>query len=429
MRADSHGVRRRHLESAARQVRLRSSRLVLERGCHVSVDTRCFLNEVFLLMSKKGRVLVAMSGGVDSSTAAVMLKERGYEVVGITMKTWDYTSSGGRQGKEVGCCSLESMNDARSVALKYDFHHFIVDIREEFGDWVIERFTDEYLAGRTPNPCVLCNTHIKWAALMRRAESLDCEFIATGHYARLRFDDELRRHVLMKGLDNRKDQSYALWGLPQEHLARSIFPLGSYTKPEIRNLASQLGLDRVANKPDSYEICFIPDNDYRRFLKDRVENLEAETSGGPFVLSDGTQIGRHEGYPFYTIGQRHGLGLALGYPAYVTHIDAETNTVTVGPREDLLKQSFTARQLNFIKYPDLRDERPVVAKIRYKDEGAPCLAWQTEEDALELAFAEPRHAITPGQSVVLYDGEDVLAGGWIHKVGDPVSAEQSLQAL
>lgn len=374
-------------------------------------------------MSRHGRVLVAMSGGVDSSVAAVMLKERGYEVVGITMKTWDYTSSGGRNGKEVGCCSLESMNDARAVALKYDFTHFIVDIREEFGDWVIERFTSEYLAGRTPNPCVLCNTHIKWAALMRRAENLECDYIATGHYARMRHDEDLQRYVLMKGLDNNKDQSYALWGLPQEHLARSIFPLGVYTKPEIRELAEQLGLTRVANKPDSYEICFIPDNDYRRFLKDRVPGLHEEVGGGAFVLSDGTVVGRHEGYPFYTIGQRHGLGLALGAPVYVTHIDAETNTITVGPREDLLKQTSTARQLNMIKYPDLRDERTAVAKIRYKDDGAPALVQQVDDDVLSISFAEPRRAITPGQSVVLYEGEDVLAGGWIHTVETPQAAE------
>lgn len=367
-------------------------------------------------MSKHGRVLVAMSGGVDSSTAAVMLAEEGYEVVGITMKTWDYTGSGGRNGKEVGCCSLESMNDARSVALRYDFTHFIVDIREEFGDWVIERFTEEYLAGRTPNPCVLCNTHIKWAALMRRADALGCDYIATGHYARLRHDEELGRWVLMKGLDARKDQSYALWGLPQEHLARTLLPLGGYEKPRIREMAADFGLSRVAEKPDSYEICFVPDNDYRRFLKDRVPGLGEEVAGGRFVLRDGTIVGRHEGYPFYTIGQRHGLGLALGYPAYVTAIDPATNTITVGPRDELLGQTLVARQLNFIKYENLREERPVVGKIRYKDDGGEGIAWQAEADALHVAFAAPRRAITPGQSIVLYEGDDVLAGGWIHAV-------------
>ena len=359
-----------------------------------------------------------MSGGVDSSVTGVLLAEQGYEVVGITMKTWDYAQSGGRSGKEVGCCTLESMNDARAVALKHGFTHFIVDIREEFGDWVIERFTDEYLAGRTPNPCVLCNTHIKWAALLRRADDLGCEYIATGHYARVRRDDASGRTLLSKGLDRNKDQSYALWGLPQHHLARSLFPLGTFTKPEIRQMAADFGLLRVADKPDSYEICFIPDNDYRRFLRDRVDGLDEAVGGGAFVLSDGTPVGTHEGYPFYTVGQRHGLGLALGHPVYVTRIDAETNTITVGPREELLGQTLTARQLNLIKYPDLHDERSAVGKIRYKDPGGACLARQTGADALEVTFAAPRRAITPGQSVVLYEDDDVLAGGWIHAV-DP----------
>lgn len=377
-------------------------------------------------MSRKGRVLVAMSGGVDSSTAAVMLREDGYEVVGITMKTWDYASSGGRNGKEVGCCTLESMNDARSVAMKYDFKHFIVDIREEFGDWVIERFTDEYLAGRTPNPCVLCNTHIKWAALMRRADNLECDYIATGHYARLREEDG--RIVLMKGRDVRKDQSYALWGLPQEHLRRTLLPLGTFEKPEIRQAASNLGLDRVADKPDSYEICFIPDNDYRRFLKDRVEGLGERVAGGPFVTSDGTVVGRHNGYPFYTIGQRRGLGLALGYPVYVTEIDPASNTVTVGSREDLLKKSLTARQINLIKLPRLEGDHRVTAKIRYNDPGAPALAWQEGPDELRVVFSEPRSAVTPGQSVVLYEGDDVLGGGWIHSVGHGTEMEVATSA-
>lgn len=378
-------------------------------------------------MSRKGRVLVAMSGGVDSSTAAVMLREEGYEVIGITMKTWEYSSSGGHNGKEVGCCTLESMNDARAVAMKYDFTHFIVDIREEFGDWVINRFTDEYLAGRTPNPCVLCNTHIKWAALMRRADDLDCDFIATGHYARLRRDEDLDRMVLMKGLDNRKDQSYALWGVAQEHLARTILPLGTFEKPEIRQLAFDFGLDRVADKPDSYEICFIPDNNYRRFLRDRVDGLEQDVAGGAFVTSNGEIVGRHEGYPFYTIGQRRGLGLSLGHPIYVTDIDPETNTITVGPREELMQQTLSARQINLIKYPQLEEELPVEAKIRYNDPGSPGLAWQEGKDEIGVAFARPRRAITPGQSVVLYEGDDVIGGGWIHKVGTPEKATKSVQ--
>ncbi len=369
-------------------------------------------------MSTKGKVLVAMSGGVDSSVAAVLLKEQGYEVVGITMKTWDYTGSGGRTGKEVGCCTLESMNDARAIGIKYDFPHFIVDIRQEFGDWVIERFTDEYMAGRTPNPCVLCNTHIKWESLMRRADSLGCEFIATGHYARLRQDEDSSRYVLMRGLDLNKDQSYALWGVSQENLSRTIFPLGNLTKPQIRQMAADFGLDEVANKPDSYEICFVPDNNYRRFLRERVPDMDTRAGNGAFVRSDGSHVGTHEGYPFYTIGQRHGLGLATGDPIYVTHIDPETNIVTVGPSEELMGHALRASQINHVKYTDLTEERSALGKIRYKDEGAACAVRQ-EGDELLVRFAEPRRAITPGQAIVLYEDDDVLGGAWISNVEDP----------
>lgn len=247
-------------------------------------------------MSKKGRVLVAMSGGVDSSVAAVMLHEQGYEVIGITMKTWDYHRSGGSNGKETGCCTVESMNDARHIAVNLGFKHFIVDIREEFGDWVIDRFVDDYLGGRTPNPCVLCNTHIKWAALLKRADNLGCDFISTGHYARVREEDG--RFLISRGLDPRKDQSYALWGVAQEHLARTIFPLGGYSKTEIRQIAEDHGLLNVANKPDSYEICFVPDDDYRRFLRDKKPDVIKELKGGKFVDKDGNILGEHEGYPF-----------------------------------------------------------------------------------------------------------------------------------
>ncbi len=360
---------------------------------------------------------MAMSGGVDSSVAAVLLKEEGFDVVGITMKTWDYASSGGGTGgRQIGCCTLESMNDARTVGIRHGFPHFIVDIREEFGEWVIDRFTSEYMAGRTPNPCVLCNTHIKWAALLRRADALDCEWIATGHYARVRTEGTGGRAVLRRGLDRNKDQSYALWGVRQEHLARSLFPLGGYEKPVIRSMAERFGLEHVASKPDSYEICFVPDNDYRRFLRDRVPGLDEKVGEGPFVLRDGTRVGTHEGYPFYTIGQRHGLGLAFGWPAYVTGIDPVTNTVTVGPREELGRQRLTADGINMVRYPDLFGERSAVGTVRYRDEGAPCRVRQTGADGIEVTFDEPRPAITPGQAVVLYEGDDVLAGGWIRKV-------------
>ena len=298
-------------------------------------------------MSSKGRVLVAMSGGVDSSVAAVLLAEEGYEVIGITMKTWDYHRSGGKTGKETGCCTVESMNDARHIAVHHGFKHFIVDIREEFGEWVIDRFVEDYLGGRTPNPCVLCNTHIKWTALMKRANNLGCDFIATGHYAQIR--EENTRYVISRGLDRSKDQSYALWGVAQEHLARTIFPLGGYSKKEIRQIAQNHKLLNVANKPDSYEICFVPDDDYRRFLKDRVEGLEEKVKGGTFIDKDGNILGTHVGYPFYTIGQRKGLNLSMGKPVYVTHINPYTNTITIGEKQDLIETTLTAKELNFIK--------------------------------------------------------------------------------
>ena len=259
-------------------------------------------------MSKHGRVLVAMSGGIDSTVSAMMLHEEGYEVVGITMKTWDYANSGGTK-KETGCCSLDSINDARQVAVDMGFSHFIVDIREEFGDYVIDNFVDEYLAGRTPNPCVLCNTHIKWSALLKRADALDCEFIATGHYAII--NEREGRKYITRSADSQKDQSYVLWGLTQECLHRSRFPLGGYTKTQVRQMAKDFGYESLSKKAESYEICFVPDNDYRGFLKRRVDGLEEKVAGGNFVNAQGEVLGQHQGYPFYTIGQRKGLGISL----------------------------------------------------------------------------------------------------------------------
>ncbi|MGD8426051.1 MAG: tRNA 2-thiouridine(34) synthase MnmA [Balneolaceae bacterium] len=366
-------------------------------------------------MSSKGRVLVAMSGGVDSSVAAVMLKEQGYDVIGITMKTWDYSRVGGKSDKETGCCTLESMNDARQIAVKHGFKHFIVDIRDEFGDWVIDRFVDDYMNGRTPNPCVLCNTHIKWAALLRRADNLGCDFIATGHYANVR--EENGRYVISRGLDPKKDQSYALWGVKQEHLARTKFPLGIFEKTEIRDLAEEFGLNKVAKKPDSYEICFVPDDDYRRFLKDRVEGLEERVKGGKFVDQEGNIVGEHEGYPFYTIGQRRGLDLALGKRVYVTDINPETNIITVGEKKDLVSATCRAKNINLSKYAKVpEDEMEITGAIRYNDDGVIGYLTQLNDDEIEVTFPTGREAITPGQAVVCYEGNDVVAGGWIHKV-------------
>lgn len=366
-------------------------------------------------MSKKGRVLVAMSGGVDSSVAAVMLQEQGYEVIGITMKTWDYHRSGGNSGKETGCCTVESMNDARHIAVNHGFKHFIVDIRDEFGNWVIDRFVGDYMEGRTPNPCVLCNTHIKWAALLRRADDLGCDYIATGHYAKVR--EENNRYVISRGHDTHKDQSYALWGVAQKHLARTIFPLGEYPKTQIRQIAEEHGLLNVANKPDSYEICFVPDDDYRRFLKDRVPGLQQKVAGGKFVDKDGNILGEHEGYPFYTIGQRRGLELALGKPVYVTNIDPVTNTITVGEKRDLVSSTLKAGEVNLVKYDKIpREKMEITGAIRYNDDGAVGYLTQTGDEEMEVHFPAGREAITPGQAVVCYEGNDVVAGGWIKKV-------------
>ncbi|PLX03214.1 MAG: tRNA 2-thiouridine(34) synthase MnmA, partial [Marinilabiliales bacterium] len=257
----------------------------------------------------KARVLVAMSGGIDSSITAMMLREQGYDLVGITMKTWDYHSSG-VSTKETGCCSLDSIQDARNMAENMDFPHYMLDLREPFEKHIVSNFVDEYLKGRTPNPCVLCNTHIKWDALLEKADELECEYIATGHYARIR--KEADRYIISRALDDTKDQSYVLWGLNQDCLSRTIMPLGDYRKEDIRKLAKERGFDNLAHKRESYEICFVPDDDYRKFLENKVPDLNARIGEGDFVLKDGTLVGKHRGYPFYTIGQRKGLNIALG---------------------------------------------------------------------------------------------------------------------
>ncbi len=362
------------------------------------------------IMSKKGRVLVAMSGGIDSTVTAMLLHEQGYEVVGITMKTWDYATSGGSK-KETGCCSLDSINDARKVAVDMGFHHFIVDIREEFGDYVIDNFVDEYLAGRTPNPCVLCNTHIKWSALLKRADLLDCEFIATGHYAII---NELEgRKFITRSADRQKDQSYVLWGLSQECLERSRFPLGAFTKPQVRQMAFERGYAELSKKSESYEICFVPDNDYRGFLKRRVEGLEEKVAGGNFINSKGEVLGSHEGYPFYTIGQRKGLGKAFGKPMFVTEIRPETNTVVLGEEDDLIRNTMKVGQVNWMKYAQIPDGLEAVTKVRYRD-GGTFSELHDRGSHVEVSFLANVKGIAPGQSAVFYEGDDIIGGGMIY---------------
>jgi len=357
---------------------------------------------------------MAMSGGIDSTVAALMLHHEGYEVVGITMKTWDYATSVGTSGKkETGCCNLDSFNDARMAAVQHGFPHFILDIREEFGDFVIENFVDEYLAGRTPNPCVMCNTHIKWRALLKRADALGCDFIATGHYAQIHQHTN-GRYFIRKGIDATKDQSYVLWGLQQDLLSRTLLPLGTYHKTAIRQMAHDFGYPELAKKNESYEICFVPDNDYRGFLKRRVDGLEEKVAGGNFIDKHGKILGKHKGYPFYTVGQRKGLDIALGKPAFVTHIDPLNNTVVLGEEEDLLQHDMLVTKLNWLKYDNVGDGMEAITKIRYKDKGA-LSHLSAYENGVKVRFYEDVKGIAPGQSAVFYEADDVIGGGIIQR--------------
>ncbi len=352
-----------------------------------------------------------MSGGIDSTITALMLHDQGYEVIGITMKTWDYATSGGTGKKETGCCNIDSFNDARMAAVQHGFPHYILDIREEFGDFVVENFVEEYIAGRTPNPCVMCNTHIKWRALLKRADALDCEFIATGHYAKV--DQHTNgRYFLSRGNDDKKDQSYVLWGLQQDLLSRTILPLGTYHKPEIRQMAIDYGYPGLAKKSESYEICFVPDNDYRGFLKRRIPGLQEKVEGGNFIDKSGKILGKHRGYPFYTIGQRKGLDITFGKPVYVTGIQPDTNTIVLGDEDDLNQSEMTVAKINWMKYDGITDGMEATTKVRYKDKGSLSNLYRSDT-GIRVRFYEDAKSIAPGQSAVFYEGNDVIGGGII----------------
>ena len=360
------------------------------------------------------RVVVAMSGGVDSSVAAAILHNEGYEVIGVTMKTWGFMEVGGAPKHESGCCSLDAIFDAKNVATSMGFPHYTVDFTKSFENEVIDNFVDEYLNGRTPNPCVICNRKIKWEELLKKADSLDAKYIATGHYAVVEYNSTLNRYSLKNSIDDRKDQSYALWGLTQESLSRTLFPLGKYTKPEVRALAEQYGL-KTAGKPDSQEICFVADNNYERFLRERIPDVIDNIKAGDIVLN-GEKVGEHRGLPFYTVGQRKGLGVAFGKPVYVKNIDTDNNVIEIGNKEDLLQYEMIARDVNFVSIDSLKIGQRVIGKIRYSDKGSAAEVIETGDDYFKVRFIEPKSAITPGQSAVLYDEQGyILAGGVIAK--------------
>ncbi|MDD6844035.1 MAG: tRNA 2-thiouridine(34) synthase MnmA [Lachnospira sp.] len=356
-------------------------------------------------MGKK--VVVGMSGGVDSSVAAYLLKQQGYDVVGVTMQIWQDESHEEIENKG-GCCGLSAVDDARRVAAMLDIPYYVMNFKSEFKRDVIDYFVREYLAGRTPNPCIACNRYVKWESLLTRSIQIGADYIATGHYARI-CELPNGRYAIRNSVTAKKDQTYALYNLTQEQLKRTLMPIGDYTKEEVRKIAEDIGL-MVAGKPDSMEICFVPDNDYASFIE---KETGVTSVPGDFVDVDGNVIGKHRGVIHYTVGQRKGLGIALGKPAFVVAIRPEQNQVVIGEDRDVYTERLYANNLNFMAVDDISEPVHVKAKIRYSHEGAYCTVRKIDSDTIECIFDQPVRAVTPGQAVVLYDGEYVLGGGTI----------------
>jgi len=361
-----------------------------------------------VISQQKPRVLLGMSGGIDSTVSAMLLLEQGYDVVGVTFRTFDSIKES-CIAKEKGCCSIESIMEAKYNAEKMGFEHHIVDFRETFRQCVIRNFIDEYMSGRTPNPCVLCNSHIKWGELMRVADELYCDYIATGHYARIAERDG---HVYLRtAADTHKDQTYFLWMLTEEQLKRTIFPLGDLTKDQVREIARQHGYEKLAEKRESQEICFVPNDDYRAFLRANVPDYKERVHAGEYIDAQGKVLGTHQGFVNYTIGQRKGLGIALGQRAFVTHIDAEKNQVTLGSYDNLYATELRMRGYGI----RVTGDAPIYAKVRYRSAAIEVKSQITNHQSQisSLIFSEPIWGITPGQSVVLYQDNLVIGGGII----------------
>ena len=354
---------------------------------------------------KKRRVLLGMSGGVDSSVAGYLLREQGCDVVGVTMKVWPQDCISRAEDK---CCGPQAVADARGVAHALGFPHYVVDEADQFEQTVINYFASEYQAGRTPNPCVMCNEKLKFGNLWNKAEALGCDYIATGHYAIIEHRDE--RAVLRKGIDPRKDQSYFLFSLRQEQLRRALTPLGTMSKPEIREIARTLGL-KVADKIDSQEICFVPGNDYKAFLRSHLG--ENRFHRGEIYDVAGNFLGEHEGIEMFTIGQRKGLPGGSPRPRYVVDLDAETNRVIVGDVEDLITEEFEVDNVNWIAPLPANENVDLTVKIRYSHPGTPATLARLDGGRARIRLHEPQKAVTPGQAAVFYQGDLVLGGGWI----------------